>query len=582
MEKNALLKRYVWKYKVPYIIGIIILIIVDYVQLYIPQITGLVTDGIKDGSMTTEGVWQLALALLGVTLILVLGRIGWRYFVVGTSRKVEADIRHELFGKWLELDIPYFNKHKTGNLMAYATNDLNAVRMMMGMGIIIVGDAVLMTIMVIVKMLTYVDVSLTLLAILPMPIIAIGGAYFEKQVEKRFGAKQKAFATLSDKVQESFSGIKVIKSFVQERYDLKEFEKISKDNYDKNLRLVKLSAILDPLMYLLVGISLLISIGYGGYLTMINEISIGQFVAFNQYILMLNWPMIAIAMGINVFAQGIASVRRLEEVLQEVPSIKDEATTKQLQDVKGEISIQNLNFDFPDNQQTALSGINIHIEAGETLAVLGRTGSGKSTLVNLLLRLYNAPEGSILLDGQDIMKASLKSVRSAIAYVPQDNFLFSDTIENNIGFGLDEIEKESIVEAAKKANVHDNIIDFPQQYDTVVGERGTTLSGGQKQRVSIARALVLDAPIIILDDSLSAVDTKTEEQILSNLKKVRQGKTNILIAHRISTVKHADKIIVLEHGKIVEAGNHESLLALGGIYTEMNNQQKLEEEINEA
>ncbi|MEG0012889.1 MAG: ABC transporter ATP-binding protein [Cellulosilyticaceae bacterium] len=582
MKKKSLLKEYFLKYKIPYIIGIIILLIVDYMQLYIPQITGMITDGIKDGSIDSAGIWKLALALLGVTLILVLGRIGWRYFIIGTSRKVETDIRHQIFSKWVEMDVPYFNTHKTGNLMAYATNDINAVRMMVGSGIIIIVDAVVMTLMVIFKMLTYVDVSLTLMAILPMPIIAIGGAYFEKKVEERFGDKQKAFAMLSDKVQESFSGIKVIKSFVQESYDAKDFEEISRDNYNKNLRLTKLSAILNPLMYLLVGLSLLISIGYGGYLTMVNEITIGEFVAFNQYILMLNWPMMAIAMGINIFAQGIASVKRIEGVLEEVSSVQDVDGVVNCEKMGGAIKIQDLSFDFPDNQQMALSNINIEVKEGETLAILGRTGSGKSTLVNLLLRLYNSPEGSILLDGHDIMKMPLKNVRQNIAYVPQDNFLFSDTIAHNIGFGLDELDMERVIEAAKKANVHENIIDFPHQYETVVGERGTSLSGGQKQRVSIARAMILNTPIIILDDSLSAVDTKTEEQILSNLKKVRVGKTNILIAHRISTVKHADKIIVLENGKIVEAGNHETLLAKEGIYSEMNNQQKLEEEINEA
>ena len=335
-------------------------------------------------------------------------------------------------------------------------------------------------------------------------------------------------------------------------------------------------------MIFLVGTSLLISIGYGGYLTMVNEITIGEFVAFNQYILMLSWPMQAIAMGINTFAQGSASVKRIDEVLQVQAVVQDEESAKALEQVEGNIKLSHLNFNFPDNNQQGLIDVNLDIKKGETLAILGRTGSGKSTLVNLLLRIYNAPEGSIYIDGKDIMKATVQSVREHIAYVPQDNFLFSDTIASNIAFGADHLTKEQIEEAARKADVHRNIMDFPEQYDTVVGERGTTLSGGQKQRVSIARALILDAPILILDDSLSAVDTKTEELILENLKEVREGKTNIIIAHRISTVRHADHIVVLEEGRVAEHGNHESLLEMQGIYADMYEKQQLEEELSEA
>ncbi|MGL4797934.1 MAG: ABC transporter ATP-binding protein [Cellulosilyticaceae bacterium] len=582
MNKKSILKQYIGRYKWSYLIGIITLLVVDYVQMFVPQVIGHITDGIRDGSMASEGILTLVVGLIGIVIVLAIGRICWRYFIIGTARKIEKGIRKNLFEKWVGLDVPYFNQNKTGNLMAYATNDLNAIRMMVGNGVVIIFDAVIMTVMVIVQMALFVDIKLTLIAIIPMPLIALSTYYFGKRIRARFDKKQQAFAKLSDKVQESFSGIKVIKSFVQEYYDMKDFEAISKDNYHKNLHLTRLSAVLNPLMTLLVGCSLLISIGYGGYLTMINTITLGEFVAFNQYIMMLSWPMMAIAMGINVFAQGSASLKRIQGVLDEVPSVQDEANAKELQKVEGHIRIDNLSFDFPDNHQTALENISIEVEAGQTLAVLGRTGSGKSTLVNLLLRLYNSPEGSIMLDGQDIMKATLQSVRRNIAYVPQDNFLFSDTVGKNIAFGMDEVSDEQIKAAAEKANVHNNIVDFPLQYETVVGERGTTLSGGQKQRVSIARALILDAPVLILDDSLSAVDTKTEEKILGNLRTVRQGKTNIIIAHRISTVRHADKIVVLENGKIVEVGNHETLLAKEGIYAEMNNQQKLEEAIHEA
>lgn len=582
MNQKELLKRYVTKYKWFYIFGVLILLLVDYMQLFIPKIIGMVTDGIKDGSMASEGIITMVMTLIGVTLVMALSRIGWRYCIIGSSKKIERDLRADLFEKWVELDAQYFNAHKTGNLMAYATNDLNAIRMMVGPGVITIFDAVIMTFLVIGQMAFDISLQLTLVAIIPMPFIAWGSYYFGKIIKRRFKIKQEAFALLSDKVQEAFSGIKVIKSFVQEYYDLKDFDVIAEDNYDKNLKLAKLSAFLNPLVIFLVGTSLLISIGYGGYLTMVNEITIGEFVAFNQYILMLSWPMQAIAMGINTFAQGSASVKRIDEVLQVQAVVQDEESAKALEQVEGNIKLSHLNFNFPDNNQQGLIDVNLDIKKGETLAILGRTGSGKSTLVNLLLRIYNAPEGSIYIDGKDIMKATVQSVREHIAYVPQDNFLFSDTIASNIAFGADHLTKEQIEEAARKADVHRNIMDFPEQYDTVVGERGTTLSGGQKQRVSIARALILDAPILILDDSLSAVDTKTEELILENLKEVREGKTNIIIAHRISTVRHADHIVVLEEGRVAEYGNHESLLEMQGIYADMYEKQQLEEELSEA
>lgn len=582
MNQKELLKRYVMKYKWFYIFGVLILLLVDYMQLFIPKIIGMVTDGIKDGSMASEGIITMVMTLIGVTLVMALSRIGWRYCIIGSSKKIERDLRADLFEKWVELDAQYFNAHKTGNLMAYATNDLNAIRMMVGPGVITIFDAVIMTFLVIGQMAFDINLQLTLVAIIPMPFIAWGSYYFGKIIKRRFKIKQEAFALLSDKVQEAFSGIKVIKSFVQEYYDLKGFDVIAEDNYDKNLKLAKLSAVLNPLVIFLVGTSLLISIGYGGYLTMVNEITIGEFVAFNQYILMLSWPMQAIAMGINTFAQGSASVKRIDEVLQVQAVVQDEEGAKALEQVEGNIKLSHLNFNFPDNNQQGLIDVNLDIKKGETLAILGRTGSGKSTLVNLLLRIYNAPEGSIYIDGKDIMKATVQSVREHIAYVPQDNFLFSDTIASNIAFGADHLTKEQIEEAARKADVHRNIMDFPEKYDTVVGERGTTLSGGQKQRVSIARALILDAPILILDDSLSAVDTKTEELILENLKEVREGKTNIIIAHRISTVRHADRIVVLEEGRVAEYGNHESLLEMQGIYADMYEKQQLEEELSEA
>ena len=582
MKKKGLLYNYVIEYKWAYFIGVIGLLLVDYTLLYIPRLTGEIADGVKDGTMDMTGVVEKVIWILIVTFIIFLGRIMWRYFIMGASRKVERGIRRDLFKKWESLDTTYFNNEKTGDLMSYATNDLNAVRMMVGPGIVIVFDAIVMTLFVIVQMAMSVNLKLTLVAISPMPIIAIGGIYFGNKIEKLFGDKQAAFSKLSDHVQESFTGIRVIKSFIQESYQIGTFADINEDNYGKNMKLAKLGSILMPLMSLIVGISLLIGLGYGGYLTMINKISLGQFVAFNQYILMLTWPMMAISMGINVFAQGKASSQRLYEVLEKKSQIYDREGAREKEKGNGEITIKNLTFDFPDTGKQALDNISLHVGTGETLGIIGRTGSGKSTLVNLLLRLYNPPKGTMFFDRDDLMDITLQSARSQIAYVPQDNFLFSDTITRNIGFGMQNIDEELVFKAAKDSDVHKNIMDFPKQYDTTVGERGTTLSGGQKQRVSIARALILDAPILILDDSLSAVDTNTEEAILENLASLRAGKTNIIIAHRISTVQHADQIIVLENGRIVEKGSHEQLLEQQGAYYDMYEQQRLEQEIEQA
>ncbi len=565
------------KYRVAYVVGIMMLALTNCAQMYVPQITGQVTDGITDGSLTMEQVKALLLFLVVVIMTIVVGRISWRFFLVTSSRKIERDIRSQLFGKWLRLDVTYFNGHKIGNLMAYATNDVKAIQMMTGMGIVTLFDAIILTAMVVYNMASYVDIRLTLVAILPMPIIAIGGVFFKKHIKIRFTAKQQAFAMLSDKVQESFAGIKVIKAFVQEDPNREGFEAQCDDNYQKNIALTKIQAFMQPFMTFLIGISLLISIGYGGYMTLINEITVGEFIAFNQYILMLKWPMSAITKAITIYAQGMASANRIEGVLDELEVIAQEAIEAPCEPLKGSITIRDLNFHFPDTDKPAIEGLSLEVEEGQTLAILGRTGSGKSTLVNMLLRQYNLEEEKLYIGGKDIMTLPVRQVRQTIAYVPQDNFLFSDTVANNIGFGCDEFELEAVIEAAKEANVHENIVQFTNQYDTLVGEKGTMLSGGQKQRIAIARALILDAPILILDDSLSAVDTRTEEAILANLKEVRQGKTNILIAHRISTVKNADKIIVMGEGRLVEEGNHETLLAKQGIYAQMYAQQKLEE-----
>lgn len=579
-KKQGVLWHHVWRYKIPYILGLITLLVVDYVNLFIPQITGEIMDGLASFTIDLKGIFYLILALLGVALIISIGRVLWRYFIFGTSRKIERELRNEMFGKLEELSQNYFNSHKTGDLMTHFTNDLDALRNSIGPAIISAFDAIVMTGLVLYKMMVYVDLRLTLLALIPMSIIAIGGYYFEEAFEKRFLKKQESFAQLSDHVQESITGERVIKAFVQEKKQDDYFNKINTYNLKANMKVVKLMATVMPLLDFVIGLSYAITIIFGGYLAITSQITLGRFIAFNQYLGMLVWPMIALGDSITMFSQGRAAIERVHHIFDEIPEIIDDEEPSALDHLKGNIKLNDLSFSYGEEYNDTLKDINLTIKQGETLAILGRTGDGKTTFVNLLLRLYDVKEGSIQFDGVDIKKISLKVLRSNIAYVPQDSYLFSDTIERNISFGKREASHDEVVRACEMACVHDNIIDFPEGYETVVGERGVTLSGGQKQRCAIARALLKDAPILILDDSLSAVDTDTEDQILDNLRKTRMNKTTIMIAHRISTVKNADHILVLEDGKVAEYGTQDELMEKGGIYKEMYDKQQLEKQLS--
>lgn len=579
-DKYGRVLRYMAKNGWKYLIGLVALVFVDLVQLRIPQITGTVTDGLEQGTMDVSILWQNVLALLLAGVLIAFGRFLWRIFIFGTSRNVEKMLRHDFFAKLEELSLNFFNHHKTGDLMAYATNDLNAIRMMVGPGLLMALDAIILTTFVVFKMMTSINVQLTLLSIIPLPFIAIGSLFFGRVIRKRFKDKQEAFARMSDMVQENISGMRVIKAFVKEAFECEKFAIANRDNYDKNMRVVRLFAVMMPLVSLISGLSLAISLWFGGRMTMNGVISLGEYVAFVQYLMMLVWPMMAFGWCVNIYSQGLASLNRFEEIMHEEIEIFDDPDVRLNTVIRGGFEIKNLTFEYEGTP--ALSEVDLKVEAGSTLGIVGRTGSGKTTLVNLLLRLYNPPEASIFLDGQDIMTMPLKDLRQTFGYVPQDNFLFSDTIHNNIGFGEEEVDKEDVISAAKWADVHHNIEDFTLGYETVVGERGVTLSGGQKQRVSIARAMLLNRPILILDDAVSAVDTKTEEAILSTLKDRESRPTTIIIAHRISTLQHADQIIVMDQGRIVERGNHDSLMADGGLYSSMVHKQQLEAEINEG
>lgn len=589
-NKRFSLVPYLWSYKWHYLIGIIVLLLVDLASLYIPQYTGEIIDGISGGVLDMSGIKLFLLKILVAGLIMMLGRFGWRFFIIGASRGIEYKIRDDMFSYLETLSARYFNSHKTGDLMAHFTNDLQAIRMAVGIAVITGFDAVIMTIMVLLKMMLYVDFKLTVMAFLPMTLVAFGCYYYGKESKKRQMKRQEAFSELSDRVQESIAGIRVLKSFVQEEKNFQEFEKTCTNSMKKNLEVVKLRAVFEPALDAIIGISMLITLLLGGKMVIEGTVSIGQFVAFNSYIGMLVWPMIACGDCVNNFSQAAAALGRISTIFEEDPDIvdlvPDELMGKDLE-IHGDITMKDLTFTYPDGHMPVLQDINLHIAPGEMLGVLGRTGSGKSSLADLLLRVYDCEKGTLLVDGRPITDYPLAVLHRDVAYVPQENYLFSDTLEENIAFGLEERISEHpelqdrIRQAARDACIHDNIMDFPEEYHTLVGERGVTLSGGQKQRSSIARALLMDAPVLILDDSLSAVDTDTEEKILENLMRIRKGKTTIMIAHRISTLQKADHIAVLSDGKLSEYGTHEELLQLNGFYAKIHEKQRLEKELTE-
>ena len=567
--------------------GLGALILVDYLQLEIPELHMMVINGINTGSVEIAGaicafdlqflVERICMPMLGIILLIVLGRFLWRVFFFSAGIRAENDLRNRMFDHSKDLSQEFYHKNNVGNLMSLYTNDLDTFQECYSWGIMEFFDASFLGILAIAKMWAM-DPLLTGLALIPMAFLmsasVVVGSYMTKKWEKR----QEAFSNLSDFSQESFSGIAVIKAFVKEAKELWAFQKLNRENEKANIDFTKASVLFRILVMSFVESVICIILGYGGYLVYQGQFNAGELMEFIGYFTAIIWPIMAVADLIDMTSRGKASVKRIGELLDATQDVVDRPDVQPLPSVRGDIEFRDLNFCYPDGEFDALHNVSFTIHAGENIGLVGRTGSGKTTLVDLILRTYNVPDGTVFIDGHDVNTVPIQDVRAGCAYVPQDNFLFSDTIANNIGFAAGEQNFDGIVRAAKLADVDGNIREFSQGYETVLGERGVTVSGGQKQRISIARALMKDAPILILDDSVSAVDTKTERTILQNLRQTRQGKTTILIAHRISTIEQMDKILFIDDGTVAGFGTHQSLYAESESYRKMVDLQKLEEE----
>ena len=582
------INKYYFKYAHLFIFGLISLIIVDYVQLEIPILTGELIDGLDMGSIDKYGILDLVKLIAIYVAIIIVGRFLWRMFIFGASRRVDYGLRNEMYRHCENLSNDFYSDNKVGGLMAHFTNDVESVRRAIGPGMIMFVDAMFLGGLAFYHMFNL-DPLMALFAGIPLTIIGILGAYMGRKMRIKFKEAQKAFEDLSDFTNENLSGIDVVKAFVKEDSEIDEFLKINSRAKKKNISYVKSNTILQMTIRAITGIIYVIILGYGGYLVSktagsAEEFTIGNLSTFILLFSSLLWPMRALGMIINVRSRGKGSLQRIERILNEEINVFDSMDVLDIDKIEGSIEFRDLSFNYPDGFENALSNISFKVNSGETVGILGRTGSGKTSLVDLLLRIYNVNENQLFIDGIDIMKLPIKKVRESIGYVPQDGFLFSDSISNNISLGLEKRQDyfNDIQEAAKLSDVHDNIIEFSEEYETIIGERGVTLSGGQRQRLSIARALIKDPSILILDDSVSAVDTKTEETILENLSKVRKGKTTLIIAHRISTIKDADKIIIVDDGKVIDVGTHKELLIRSSFYLDMVERQKLEDEVEVA
>ena len=581
------INRYYLKNAPVLLLGLLALLMVDYIQLLIPQFYRLVINGVNLGQVVVNGqtlpftkevlLQHICLPMIWIVVLMVIGRFLWRICFFGSAVRVAANLRERMFDHSRQLSQQYYQVNKVGNLMSLYTNDIDTIQECFGDGILMFFDALVLGLMALYKMWRM-DYKLTLLALIPALIMFGIGTVMGTAMTKRWEERQQAFSDLSDFAQENFSGIAVIKAFVKELKELMAFRKLNKQNEEINVIYTKIATLLEVLVTLFVESVICVILGYGGYLVYQGRFNAGQLVEYIGYFEAIVWPIMAISMLIEKTSRGKASLNRITELLNAPIDVADRPGVQELQNPQGSVEFRHLTFRYPDGEYDVLQDISFTIHPGESVGIVGKTGAGKTALVDLLLRTYNVPDGTLFVDGKDVNTLSIHSVRAACAYVPQDNFLFSDTIARNIGFGVDDASPEMIDHAASLADVRDNIVDFKDGYETVLGERGVTVSGGQKQRISIARALLKDAPILILDDSVSAVDTRTEKIILDNLKSSRANKTTLLIAHRISTVERLDKIIFLDDGKIEAVGPHDELYTSCPKYRRMVDLQRLEDE----
>ena len=580
------INRYYLKNAPVLLLGLLALLMVDYIQLLIPQFYRLVINGVNLGQVVVNGqtlpftkevlLQHICLPMIWIVVLMVIGRFLWRICFFGSAVRVAANLRERMFDHSRQLSQQYYQVNKVGNLMSLYTNDIDTIQECFGDGILMFFDALVLGLMALYKMWRM-DYKLTLLALIPALIMFGIGTVMGTAMTKRWEERQQAFSDLSDFAQENFSGIAVIKAFVKELKELMAFRKLNKQNEEINVIYTKIATLLEVLVTLFVESVICVILGYGGYLVYQGRFNAGQLVEYIGYFEAIVWPIMAISMLIEKTSRGKASLNRITELMDAPIDVADRPGVQELQNPQGSVEFRHLTFRYPDGEYDVLQNISFTIHPGESVGIVGKTGAGKTALVDLLLRTYNVPDGTLFVDGKDVNTLSIHSVRAACAYVPQDNFLFSDTIAHNIGFGVDDASPEMIDHAASLADVRDNIVDFKDGYETVLGERGVTVSGGQKQRISIARALLKNAPILILDDSVSAVDTRTEKIILDNLKSSRANKTTLLIAHRISTVERLDKIIFLDDGKIEAVGPHDELYTSCPKYRRMVDLQRLED-----